>query len=365
MKHEDVIVFVGPTLPPEEARRWLDADYRPPARRGDVYRACISEPQLIILVDGAFESEAAVFHNEILWALSKGISVWGAASMGALRAAELASFGMIGFGTIFVAYEEGAIERDDAVAVEHGPAELGYPLLSTPLVDVWATLEKAFESGVLSACERDMLKGIASGIFYKRLGFQLLLESAVQRGLPQHRAQGLQQFLADHGIFSQKRADAIEVLQIAADEKALPRYAPSQGFVFELTSAWERLVVELEELDANNAVGSDIFESDIELSAVGLVLAEREARRRGFVLGRAEFEETARRFRYQNRLHKSSNVQQWMKVANLEHDDYVKLIEDEFLLDQSRNLVQQRLKNLRLRVNRFRRSMLAFAISKQ
>ena len=48
-----------------------------------------------------------MWHKEILFALSEGIDVYGAASMGALRAAELDAFGMRGIGDVYSAYAEG------------------------------------------------------------------------------------------------------------------------------------------------------------------------------------------------------------------------------------------------------------------
>ena len=48
--------------------------------------------------------------------MAAGTQVFGAASMGALRAAELAPFGMIGVGAIFAAYRDGRLTGDDEVA---------------------------------------------------------------------------------------------------------------------------------------------------------------------------------------------------------------------------------------------------------
>jgi hypothetical protein len=45
-----------------------------------------------------FDSTPAVLHKEILWAMDRGVGVSGAASMGALRAAELHWYGMVGVG---------------------------------------------------------------------------------------------------------------------------------------------------------------------------------------------------------------------------------------------------------------------------
>ena len=122
----------------------LDAEYMPPAGHGDVLRAALRRPRVIAIVDGVFERTPAVWqHKEILFALSEGIHVYGAASMGALRAAELDRFGMRGVGDVYRAYAEGMLEDDDEVAVAHTDAEHGFRALSDSMVDVRATLEKA------------------------------------------------------------------------------------------------------------------------------------------------------------------------------------------------------------------------------
>src|SRR6185436_15946902 len=126
--------FLGPTLSHDEARDVLDAEYRPPAAHGDVLRAALRRPRAIGLVDGVFEGVPAVWHKEILFALAEGVHVFGAASMGALRAAELSTFGMRGIGQIYDWYAGGAIDADDEVALVHGPYETDFLALSEPLV---------------------------------------------------------------------------------------------------------------------------------------------------------------------------------------------------------------------------------------
>src|SRR5512132_542369 len=110
-------IFTGPTLAPAEARAVLGATYLPPAAQGDVLRAALRRPHAIGIIDGYFERVPAVWHKEILWAMAQGIHVFGSSSMGALRAAELHAFGMIGIGAIFEAYRDGELEDDDEVAV--------------------------------------------------------------------------------------------------------------------------------------------------------------------------------------------------------------------------------------------------------
>src|SRR6266849_5260145 len=146
-----VVIFTGPTLTAADAHNELDAEYLPPAAQGDVYRAAKKGPEIIGIIDGYFERQPSVWHKEILWAMSQGIHVFGSASMGALRAAELVDFGMEGVGAIFEMYRDGVLEDDDEVAVVHGSDEFGFRAGSEAMVDIRCTLAKAVEGGVLSA----------------------------------------------------------------------------------------------------------------------------------------------------------------------------------------------------------------------
>lgn len=79
----NVCVFLGPTLPAEEATQILDAVYLPPAAQGDVYLAVKDGAGAIGIVDGYFQGAPSVWHKEILWAMSRGVHVFGSSSMGA------------------------------------------------------------------------------------------------------------------------------------------------------------------------------------------------------------------------------------------------------------------------------------------
>ena len=108
----NVYIFAGPTISATEAGRKLKAVYLPPAAEGDVCRVVLEGARAIGIIDGYFQSVPAVRHKEILWAMSRGIHVFGSASIGALRAAELAPFGMEGVGTVFELYRDGTLEED-------------------------------------------------------------------------------------------------------------------------------------------------------------------------------------------------------------------------------------------------------------
>jgi len=176
-------VFIGPTLPAAEVRARLpDAIVAGPVAAGDVLRLVRRRGVArIAIVDGYFERMAAVWHKELLVALARGIEVWGAASMGALRAAELAPFGMIGVGAVYRAFRRGVLEADDEVAVAHLPAEYGYRTASDALVNLRDGIAAA---PGLSARTRAALVELARARFYRERSWDRLIADGRAAGLP-------------------------------------------------------------------------------------------------------------------------------------------------------------------------------------
>ncbi|MFP2933752.1 TfuA-like protein, partial [Pyxidicoccus sp. 3LG] len=207
-----VFIFTGPTLRPEEARAELDAVYLPPVQQGDVYRAAREGPVAIGIIDGFFEHVPAVWHKEILWAMSEGIHVFGASSMGALRATELAAFGMEGVGDIFDAFHRGELEDDDDVAVAHAGAEDGWRPLSEAMVNVSATLSAAWLERVVSEGTRMALEQKAKALFYVDRTWPRVLAEGARAGLPASELEALKAWLPS-GRVDVKRADALALLR--------------------------------------------------------------------------------------------------------------------------------------------------------
>jgi len=243
-----VCVFVGPTLPVTSALEILDAIYLPPARRGDIVKTVRAHaPDTLVLIDGYFEQVPSVWHKEILWALNRGIVVYGAASMGALRAAELAQFGMIGVGRVFESYVVGKFdpfldpfEDDDEVAIVHGPAEIGYPATEA-MVDIRASLVEAGHAGVLAADEIQSVAANAKSLFYKNRTWDKVLAKAGAAGMAETRLSVLRDWLKDNRR-SQKRLDAEAVLQELAEKEPVAR---GPVFRFERTVLWQSMMMEL------------------------------------------------------------------------------------------------------------------------
>jgi hypothetical protein len=175
-------VFVGPTLAADEARARLPgATILPPVAVGELLSIVKRRGvRRLAIIDGYFERMAAVWHKEILLAIERGIAVYGASSMGALRAAELAPFGMIGVGGIYRAFKRGDLVADDEVAVAHLPAEYGYRATSDALVNLRDGIARA---PMLTAGTRRALVELARTRFYRERSWTQLVTDARAAGI--------------------------------------------------------------------------------------------------------------------------------------------------------------------------------------
>ncbi|WP_438042160.1 TfuA-related McrA-glycine thioamidation protein [Sorangium sp. So ce128] len=164
---EQIVVFIGPSLPVDDARRVLEADYRPPIRRGDIDALMKAPPRLIGVIDGKFFQSFAISPKELLTALDAGVKVFGSSSMGALRAVELHPYGMIGVGRIFEMYHTEVLTAEDEVALVYD-ADSGRAT-SVPLVNIRIALEGAVREQVIRAeTERTLLRLIQAVYFPDR-----------------------------------------------------------------------------------------------------------------------------------------------------------------------------------------------------
>ncbi|MBV9584432.1 MAG: tfuA protein [Alphaproteobacteria bacterium] len=233
------IVFAGPSLPPRQRRVSEPAiEWRPPARQGDVYGAALTGPDVIGIIDGYFEIVPTVWHKEILWAMAQGIHVFGAASSGALRAAELDAFGMRGIGRIYEWFRDGVLEDDDEVAVLHGPEELGYPPLTEAMVNIRATFDEAARVGVLMPDIAAQLTATAKSLFYKERTYDAVLTRAAVSGFPAAPLRDLTAWLPSNRI-DQKRCDAEALLDAIRAHLAAAPPPLRVSYTLAETVAWQ------------------------------------------------------------------------------------------------------------------------------
>ena len=235
------VIFVGPSLHRDLAflrRRQDDIIWAGPARCGDIARAARSGVTAIALVDGLFDQNAAPWHKEVLYALSLGLPVAGGASMGALRAAECAAFGMTGIGTIYRRYASGEIVDDAEVAQLHAPEELNYLPLTEPMVNVEPTLALLDRQGVVNAATvRAMSEAARLTHYSERTYAEIIRRSA---DLDPEEAQAAGTWFQTNAI-DQKRLDALDVLDwLRAQADRVPR--PGHAWDFQETTQWMQLL---------------------------------------------------------------------------------------------------------------------------
>ncbi len=253
MEFEDCFIFTGPTLLLQEAQAVLDANYLPPVKQGDIYRIVeLYTPRCIGIIDGYFNQVPAVWHKEILWAMEQGVTVYGAASMGALRAAELDLFGMIGYGKIYEAYSAGVLppfvdevfEDDDEVAVIHGPAQLAYPSMSDAMVNIRFTLAQALKDKVIDRACLNELTRIAKSLFYPERTHKKIIELAQQTLEANSLLIAYEKWLEEHAV-DQKKLDALGMLnQIARDLSTTDKSVKST-FTLQQTSQWQQAITQV------------------------------------------------------------------------------------------------------------------------
>ena len=177
-----VIIYTGLSLPFDEAKEILDSSesveviYKRPIKRGDLSLALKENPDIIGIIDGVFHQSSAVGHKEILNVIKNGVEVYGASSMGALRASELDTLGMIGIGYVYNQYASGEVDSEDDVAVMLDSETL--EALSEPLINMKYVFTNAVSENIITENEKDELLKIAKKTFYPKRNYaQTLAES--------------------------------------------------------------------------------------------------------------------------------------------------------------------------------------------
>ena len=349
-----VYVFVGPSLAADRLRDSYGFEFLPPAAQGDLYRAAQKRPRAIAIIDGYFEGVPAVWHKEILWAMSQGIHMFGSASMGALRASELHAFGMRGVGRIFQAYSDGTLEDDDEVAVLHGPAELGYVALSEAMVNIRATLDRAAADSVVTATTRDALEQCAKKLFYQDRTWDAVLALGAELGLPAAELAALEEWLPS-GRVDLKADDASAMLSEISSFLAEDPGPVRVQYSFEWTDMWDTAISNsrtfgfdqsgemgnvpndrlLDELRLDN----DAYRS-AKTAALARLLGLRAADRQGLTVERGAVSDILARLRGAFGLYRRAELEQWLTANDLSAEDLERLMTEEARLEACAPLVE-------------------------
>jgi hypothetical protein len=337
-----IYIFTGPTLSFREGREFLEAIYLPPVSQGDIYRVVLERPFAIGIIDGYFERVPAVWHKEILWALTRGVHVYGSSSMGALRAAELAPFGMVGCGSVFEAYRDGRIEDDDEVALVHGPIEQGFSATSEAMINIRATLAAAVVNGVISRETSAALTQIAKSTFYPSRTYDCFLAEGARSGLSATEMEDFRRWLPT-GKSDQKRLDAIGMLKRMNEDRKKSQEPHRAKFSFQYTDMWDQawradslqkglpkngiLATVDKLLEELRLEGTDYFEACT--SAIARFFSLEETRRQGMVVSEESLVATAAEIRKELGLNTREELEKWLSDNLLDEDDFRNLIEEE------------------------------------
>ena len=177
-----IIVYAGLSIPFDEAKEILNSTddikviYKRPIQRGDLSQALKENPDIIGIIDGVFHQNSAVGHKEILNVLNRNIKVLGASSMGALRASELDTLGMVGIGYVYNQYASSEVDSDDDVAVMLDSETL--EPLSEPLINMKYVFEKAVEENILTPHEKEELLTITKKTYYPKRSYAKTLSDS-------------------------------------------------------------------------------------------------------------------------------------------------------------------------------------------
>ena len=212
-----IIVYAGLSLPFDEAKEILDTTedveviYKRPIQRGDLGHALKEHPDIIAIIDGVFHQNSAVGHKEILNAINNGIKVYGASSMGALRASELDTLGMIGVGYVYTQYSTGKVDSDDDVAVMLDSETL--EAISVPLINMKYIFTNAVSEGIITDDEKEELLSIAKKTYYPQRNYAKTLSES---DLDNEKKTALIDFIRTSPDI--KKEDAKELLETIKEE---------------------------------------------------------------------------------------------------------------------------------------------------
>ncbi|MEV2255613.1 TfuA domain-containing protein [Streptomyces sp. NPDC050147] len=143
-------------------------------------RRAVKGGDRVLIIDGLWHQSAPVRHKEIMLLVAQSVAVYGASSMGAPRAAELAPYGMVGIGRIYRAFRSGLLDADDDVAVLQEPN--GRPLTQA-LVNLRAAFERAADAGHITEPEAQALTENARRLPYGRWTRTALGRLMAERGV--------------------------------------------------------------------------------------------------------------------------------------------------------------------------------------
>ena len=206
------VIFLGPSLSREKARKILDADYRLPAKKGDLLQLILKEVNIVGLVDGYFLQDYPPTPIEVYNLVKKrDVKVFGSSSLGALRAVELEKYGMMGIGKIFRLFRDRILESDDEVAVTFTDYT-NYK--SEALIDIRYNLFLAQKYNFIDSITRKSILNVSKQIYFPYRTYEDILDKCKLK-YPEIKSQieSFRSYILKNKV-SLKERDALRLLKL-------------------------------------------------------------------------------------------------------------------------------------------------------
>jgi hypothetical protein len=336
----EIYVFLGPTLAEADARAELDAVFLSPVSEGDIYRLWRRRPRVIGIVDGYFDLVPAVWHKEIMWIMERGVHVFGAAGMGALRAAELDAFGMRGVGWVYQAFKDGTLDRDDEVAVKHGAAKDRYRAGSEAMVNIRQTLQAAHQQDIISDATHDVLMVAGAELFYRDRSWPGLFEAGAARGADAAELGALRRWLSG-GRIDQQADDAVAMLREIRSFLATDPAPQQVNWTMANTARWDVARRRAGFMPSDGRDGSELMLDSVldEIRLLGpgafetarshallRLFAANFVEREGMMVDEERLQDAIAGFRMRNGLEQGAELTQFLATNDLSADDFERLV---------------------------------------
>lgn len=206
------IVFLGPSLKLDKARQIINAEFKPPAKKGDfINLSLISDTRKVVLIDGVFFQDYPPTPIEVFQVIRKSnFKVYGASSIGALRAVELEKFGMKGIGKIFELFKKNIINSDDEIAVTF---DSNYNLISEAMIDIRYNIFLAWKHKIIDKETKQSMIKIAKRIYFPYRSYDNIIAKSLDL-FPSHRISILKfrEYICSNRV-SLKELDALKTLR--------------------------------------------------------------------------------------------------------------------------------------------------------
>lgn len=201
------VVFAGPSLYGIDTSGF-GIETRPPIQAGDVLTLLESGPApgAVLVIDGIFGAGQAISVAELRELPRRGVALFGASSMGALRAADGRGMGIQPLGGIAGEYVAGARTNDADVALLHDQAGRA---LTMPTVNVESLARLLILEGVAPECALDFLK-VARRIHFTERTPAKLCSMLKKAGVDPDSEPGA--LLGRPRLWDRKASDALDAL---------------------------------------------------------------------------------------------------------------------------------------------------------